>query len=188
MRTFLAGFFAALLIASGASAQDPAADYPNRPIKIIVCVPAGGGVDTVTRVIAEGLHQKLGQPVVVENRAGASGNIGAEAVFTADPDGYTLLTTSGGIATNVSLYKLAYDPVKDLAPVALLAQMPYLIAAHPALPAKSAQELIALAKSQPGKIAFSSSGAGTSSRPAKPDSRTGRSTTWTSRPSGSASA
>src|SRR6185437_4604287 len=82
---------AVFLAASPAFAQDSAADYPNHPIKIVVCVPAGGGVDTVTRLIAEGIHQKLGQPVVVENRAGAAGNIGADYVFTSAPDGYTLL-------------------------------------------------------------------------------------------------
>ena len=123
----------------------------------------GGSNDLIGRVIGTKLTESWGQPVIIDNRPGGGSTIGAQVVVNAAPDGYTLLTTSGGIATNVSLYKLAYDPVKDLAPVALLAQMPYLIAAHPALPAKSAQELIALAKSQPGKIAFSSSGAGTSS-------------------------
>ncbi len=91
MRKLLALISFTLLLTAGASAQDAAANFPNKPIKIVVCVPAGGGVDTVTRIIAEGLHQKLGQPVVVENRAGAAGNIGAEYVFTSDADGYTLL-------------------------------------------------------------------------------------------------
>ena len=98
--------------ASGAWAQDAAADYPNRPIKIIVSVPAGGGVDTVTRIVAERLQQRLGQPVVVENRAGAGGNIGAEAVFTSDPDGYTLLAAQPAPLTiNPLLYKkIDFDP------------------------------------------------------------------------------
>ena len=114
MRAFIAGVSGALLIASGAFAQDPAADYPNRPIKIIVCVPAGGGVDTVTRIVAEGLHQKLGQPVIVENRAGAAGNIGAEAVFTSDPDGYTLLAAQPApLTVNPLLYKkMNFDPTQ----------------------------------------------------------------------------
>ena len=90
MRIFLALISAAALASSAASAQT-AADFPNRPIKIIVCVPAGGGVDTVTRIVADGLGKRLGQPVVVENRAGAAGNVGAEFVFNANPDGYTLL-------------------------------------------------------------------------------------------------
>ncbi len=137
--------------------------YPSRPIRIVVPFTPGGSNDLIGRVIGTKLTESWGQPVIIDNRPGGGSTIGAQVVVNAAPDGYTLLTTSGGIATNVSLYKLAYDPVKDLAPVALLAQMPYLIAAHPALPAKSAQELIALAKSQPGKIAFSSSGAGTSS-------------------------
>ena len=85
MRTLLALISFTLLLTAGASAQDAAASFPNKPIKIVVCVPAGGGVDTVTRIVAEGLHQQLGQPVVVENRAGAAGNIGAEYVFTSEP-------------------------------------------------------------------------------------------------------
>jgi tripartite-type tricarboxylate transporter receptor subunit TctC len=137
--------------------------FPSRPIRIVVPFTPGGSNDLIGRIIGTKLTESWGQPVIIDNRPGGGSTIGAQVVVNAAPDGYTLLTTSGGIATNVSLYQLAYDPVKDLAPVALLAQMPYLIAAHPSLPAKSAQELIALAKSQPGKIAFSSSGAGTSS-------------------------
>ena len=91
MHRFLAFVFASLLSASSALAQNAIASYPNRPIRIIVCMSAGGGVDTVTRIVANGLQKRLGQPVVVENRAGAGGNIGAEAVFSSDPDGYMLL-------------------------------------------------------------------------------------------------
>jgi len=137
--------------------------YPSRPIRIVVPFTPGGSNDLISRVIGTKLTESWGQPVIIDNRPGGGSTIGAQVVVSSAPDGYTLLMTSGGIATNVSLYKLSYDPVKDLASVALLAQMPYLIAAHPSLPAKSAQELIALARSQPGKIAFSSSGAGTSS-------------------------
>jgi len=137
--------------------------YPSRPIRIVVPFTPGGSNDLIGRVIGTKLTESWGQPVIIDNRPGGGSTIGAQVVVNAAPDGHTLLTTSGGIATNVSLYKLSYDPVKDLAPVALLAQMPYLVAVHPSLPAKSAQELIALARSQPGKIAFSSSGAGTSS-------------------------
>src|ERR1051325_11959181 len=113
MRTVLL-LISAVLFASGASAQNAATDYPNRPIKIIVCVPAGGGVDTVTRIVAEGLHQKLGQPVVVENRAGAGGNIGAEAGFTSEPDGYTLLAAQPApLTVNPLLYKkMNFDPTQ----------------------------------------------------------------------------
>src|ERR1700690_2992857 len=106
--------FAVAVSVSGAFAQDAAASYPNRPIKLIVSVPAGGGVDTVTRIVAHGLEQKLGQPVVVENHSGAGGNIGAEFVFTSPPDGYTLLASKPSpITVNPLLYKdMTFDPTK----------------------------------------------------------------------------
>ena len=103
-----AALIAAVLMATSPALaqQDPAADYPNRPVKIIVSVPAGGGVDTVTRIFAARLQQRLGQPFVIENRGGGGGNIGAEAVYTAEPDGYTLLATQPApITSNVALYK-----------------------------------------------------------------------------------
>jgi tripartite-type tricarboxylate transporter receptor subunit TctC len=109
------------------------------------------------------LYETWGQPVIIDNRPGAGSTIGIDVVVRAPPDGYTLLTTSGGVAMNVSLYKLPFNPVKDLAPVILLAQMPYLLAVNPSLPAKSARDLVSLAKAQPGKVIFASSGAGTSS-------------------------
>src|ERR1041384_4117439 len=164
VRTFIAGLSAALLIASNAFAQDPAADYPNRPIKILACVPAGGGVDTVTRIGADGLHQKLGQPVIVENRAGAAGNIGAEAVFTADPDGYTLLAAQPAPLTiNPLLYKkMNYDP-KQFAPITIMTTAPKLLLVRPDFPAKDAREFFAYLKSHPGKINYASQGIGTTS-------------------------
>ena len=121
MRTLLALISSVLLFTASALAQDPAADYPNKPIRIIVCVPAGGGVDTVTRIVAEGLYRKLGQPVVVENRGGAAGNIGAEAVFNSDPDGYTLLAAQPAPLTiNPLLYKkMNFDPTQ-FEPVAIM--------------------------------------------------------------------
>ncbi|HJS60942.1 MAG TPA: tripartite tricarboxylate transporter substrate binding protein, partial [Pseudolabrys sp.] len=154
----------AILFASSASAQDPAADYPNRPIKIIVCVPAGGGVDTVTRLIAEGLHQKLGQPVVVENRAGAAGNIGAEAVFTSDPDGYTLLAAQPApLTVNPLLYKkMNFDP-KLFEPVAIMTSIANVLLVRPDFPAKTAKEFIAYVKASPGKVNYASQGIGTTS-------------------------
>ncbi len=164
MRTLLAAIFAAILFASSASAQDPAADYPNRPIRIIVCVPAGGGVDTVTRFIAEGLHQKLGQPVVVENRAGAAGNIGAEAVFTSDPDGYTLLAAQPApLTVNPLLYKkMNFDP-KQFEPVAIMTSIANVLLVRPDFPAKTAKEFIAYVKASPGKVNYASQGIGTTS-------------------------
>src|SRR6476646_5323345 len=160
----MAGVSAALLIASSALAQDPAADYPNRPIKIIVCVPAGGGVDTVTRIVAEGLHQKLGQPVIVENRAGAAGNIGAEAVFTSEPDGYTLLAAQPApLTVNPLLYKkLNFDPTQFV-PVAIMTSIPNTLTVRPDFPAKTMQEFIAYAKANPGKLTYASQGTGTTS-------------------------
>jgi tripartite-type tricarboxylate transporter receptor subunit TctC len=164
VRTLLAAISAAILFASSASAQDPAADYPNRPIKIIVCVPAGGGVDTVTRFIAEGLHQKLGQPVVVENRAGAAGNIGAEAVFTSDPDGYTLLAAQPApLTVNPLLYKkMNFDP-KLFEPVAIMTSIANVLLVRPDFPAKTAKEFIAYVKASPGKVNYASQGIGTTS-------------------------
>jgi len=168
VRTILAFISAGLLLASGAWsqawAQDAAASYPNRPIRIIVCVPAGGGVDTVTRIVANGLQQRLGQPVVVENRAGAAGNIGAEAVFTADPDGYTLLAAQPSpLTVNPLLYKdIPFDPTK-FEPVAIMTTVANVLLVRPDFPAKTAQEFIAYAKANPGKINYASQGIGTTS-------------------------
>lgn len=159
VKTAAACLGAALSVAAAAQT----ANYPSRPIRIVVPFTPGGSNDLIGRIVGQKLTEAWGQPVIIDNRPGGGSTIGVQVVVNSAPDGYTLLTTSGGIATNSSLYKLPYDPRKDLAPVALLAQMPYLIAAHPSVPAKSAQDLVNLAKSQPGKIAFSSSGAGTSS-------------------------
>jgi tripartite-type tricarboxylate transporter receptor subunit TctC len=137
--------------------------YPSKPIRIVVPFTPGGSNDLVGRVLAQKFNESWGQPVVIDNRPGGGSTIGIETVVRAAPDGYTLLVTSGGIAINVSLYRLPFNPVKDLAPVALLAQMPYLLAVNPSVPAKSTLELINLAKAQPGKLAYASSGAGTSS-------------------------
>ncbi len=167
MRIVLA-LISALLFASGAAAQawaqDAAANYPNRPIRIIVCVPAGGGVDTVTRIVANGLQKQLGQPVVVENRGGAGGNIGAEAVFTAEPDGYTLLAAQPSpLTVNPLLYKhMAFDPAK-FEPVTIMTSIANVLLVRPDFPAKTAQEFIAYAKANPGKINYASQGIGTTS-------------------------
>src|SRR4249919_2518753 len=164
VRTLLAMIFAALMSAPGAFAQDPAADYPNRPIKIIVCVPAGGGVDTVTRIVAEGLHQRLGQPVIVENRAGAAGNIGAEFVFSSDPDGYTLLAAQPApLTVNPLLYKkMNFDP-KEFVPVTIMTSIANVLLVRPEFPAKTAKEFIDYVKANPGKINYASQGIGTTS-------------------------
>jgi tripartite-type tricarboxylate transporter receptor subunit TctC len=153
-----------LLLASGALAQDDAATFPNRPIKIIVCVPAGGGVDTVTRIVAEGLHQKLGQPVVVENRAGAAGNLGAEVVVTSDPDGYTLLAAQPApLTVNSLLYKkMNFDPTQ-FEPVAIMTSIANVLLVRPDFPAKTAQEFITYVKANPSTVNYASQGIGTTS-------------------------
>jgi tripartite-type tricarboxylate transporter receptor subunit TctC len=156
---------AALVALSPARAQqDPAADYPNRPVKIIVSVPAGGGVDTVTRIFAARLHQRLGQPFVIENRGGGGGNIGAEAAYTSEPDGYTLLATQPApITSNIALYKkLNFDPVA-LEPVAVMSKFPNVLLVRQDFPAKTVEEFIAYVKANPGKVTYASQGPGTTS-------------------------
>ena len=160
--------FAAISVLAGtaplAAQQTNAADYPNRPVKIIVTVPAGGGVDTVTRILAEKLRQKLGQPFIIDNRAGASGNIGADAVAKSDPDGYTLMSSQPApITVNVALYKkLTFDP-SALEPVAIMSKIPNVLLVRDNFPAKTAQEFLAYAKANPGKLNFASQGIGTTS-------------------------
>jgi tripartite-type tricarboxylate transporter receptor subunit TctC len=160
----IVGLILSALFAAGASAQDAAANYPNKPIKIIICVPAGGGVDTVTRIVADGLQKKFGQTVVVENRGGAAGNIGAEAVFNSEPDGYTLLAAQPAPLTiNPLLYtKLAFDPTK-FEPVAIMTVIPNVLLVRPDFPAKTAKEFLDYAKANPGKINYASQGIGTTS-------------------------
>ena len=155
-------FLSALAASSiGATAQT-ASNWPSRPIKVIVPFPAGGGYDFMARNLAQKLTDSLGQPVVVENRAGANGNIGSDAVAKAAPDGYTLLL--GGIgpqAFSVALYpKLPFDPQRDFAPVSLVASQPNLLLTHPSLAVKSVAELVAWAKAKPGELPFGSTGSG----------------------------
>jgi tripartite-type tricarboxylate transporter receptor subunit TctC len=164
MHVLLAFVSAVILQASVVSAQDAAANFPNRPIRIIVSVPPGGGVDTVTRIVANGMQKRLGQPVVVENRAGAAGNIGAAFVFHSDPDGYTLLASQPSPLTiNPLLYeKLNFDPAR-FEPVAIMTVIPNVLLVHADFPAKTAQEFITYAKANPGKINYASQGIGTTS-------------------------
>ncbi len=141
-----------------------AQSYPGKPIKMLVPFPAGGTVDFFARVIAPKLGEALGQQVVVENRAGAGGNIAAEFVAKSPADGYTLLMGSEIVSINISLYsKLGYDPVKDLDPVLLVGSVPNILIVSPAFPAASLKQLIAQAKAEPGKLSYASTGQGTSS-------------------------
>ena len=150
----------ALLLSLAATPQ--AQDYPNRPVKIVVPYPPGGSNDVIARILAQRLSEDLKQQFIVENRAGANGNVGAAAVATGDPDGYTLLLTAPGPLTiNQSLYsKLSFDPLKDFAPVALVASVPIVLMVHPDVKATNVKDLIALAQAQPGKLNFGSSGIG----------------------------
>ena len=149
---------ASLLIA----AASPAADYPSRPVNLIVAFTPGGPSDVLARILGRSLHELLGQPFVVENRPGAGGNIAAEAVANAEPDGYTLLMGNNSIlATNASLYrKINYDPEKDFVPISLIGTQANILVVNPALPVTSMSELIALAKARPGALNFASSGHG----------------------------
>lgn len=147
------------------SASDARAEsYPSQPIRLIVPYAAGGGVDLTARAVAPRLTEKLGQPVVIDNRGGAGGNIGTEVAARTEPNGYTLVMGAAALAINVSLYrKLPFDPVKDFAPISLLAATPNILAVHTVVPSKSVKELIALAKSKPGGLNYASAGNGTTS-------------------------
>ena len=150
--------------AAAAWAQSGAGNYPDHPIRVIVSVPAGGGVDTVTRLVAAKMQVILGQPMIVENRAGVGGSIAAEYVFGSPPDGYTLLASQPSpITTNPLLYKsLNYDPTQFV-PVAIMSHVPNVVLVSKDFPAKTVQELIAYAKANPGKINYASQGIGTTS-------------------------
>jgi tripartite-type tricarboxylate transporter receptor subunit TctC len=149
----------AMLVSAGAAAQD----YPLRPVRLIVAFAPGGSVDVVARLVGQKLTEAWGQQVVIDNRPGAAGNLSAEIAARAAPDGHTLYITSAALVANVSLYRnIPYDPVKDFAPITLLASVQSVLVAHPDFPAKSVKELIALAKKAPGKINYASPGSGSS--------------------------
>ncbi len=159
MKTFLLASFICLCSTLAGAA------YPDKPIRLVVAYPPGGGTDIIARLIAPELSKKLGQPITVENRGGASGNIGTEAVVNSPPNGYTLLM--GNVAPNainVSIFKkLPFNPERDLAPISLVAITPNILVANIELPVRSATDLLALAKASPGKINYPSAGNGTSS-------------------------
>jgi tripartite-type tricarboxylate transporter receptor subunit TctC len=135
--------------------------YPVKPIRFIAAFPAGGPSDIVTRAVAKRMSETMGQPVVVENRAGAGGHIAVEALAKAPPDGYTILLAGSFLTIGPSLYlKLPYDPVHDIAPVGLIARNQYLLVVHPGVPARTTKELIALARNRPGQLNYGSSGVG----------------------------
>jgi tripartite-type tricarboxylate transporter receptor subunit TctC len=160
-RLLIAGAGAALV--SMAQAQVPSSPFPNRPIRLIAPSSAGGPVDVIARIVAQGLAEQMGQQIVIDNRAGAAGLIGAELVAKSAPDGYTLLFGfSGPLAIVPNLNDATpYDTLKDFAPVTLAASAPYVLLVHPGMPVKSVKELVALARSQPGKLNYASGGTGT---------------------------
>ena len=153
----------AAAVCAGASGEANAQAWPQRPVKIIVAYPPGGTIDITARTLAEPLREAWGQPVVVENRGGASGTIGADAVAKSPADGYTLLMAAlPEIAiAKVTFVSLAYDPARDFAPISLVARSPFVMVVNAEVPAKNLQEFVALAKREPGKLNYGTSGAGT---------------------------
>ena len=153
-----------IAVLAAVSAVAHAQNFPDKPIRIVIPYPPGGGTDIVVRALSGRLSERLGQPLVVDNRGGATGTIGSEAVAHSTPDGYTLLAhTNAGITILPHLNKkLPYDPIKDFAPVTMAAQSPYLMVVNPKVPATSVAQFIAMAKAKPGEINYASSGAGAS--------------------------
>jgi len=153
----VAALTAALLITTLPAGSQP---YPERPVRVVVNVTAGGGVDTTARVVAQHYHSVFNQPFVVDNRTGAGGAIGIEIVAKSTADGYTLLVCSSGIVTNAAYRPVNYDPIRDLQPVSNLTSLPYLVVVTPSLPVKSITDLIALARQKPGAVSYANSGLG----------------------------
>jgi tripartite-type tricarboxylate transporter receptor subunit TctC len=160
MQAFLKCLFAALIVMAPAAAV--AQGFPNKPIKLIVPFPPGGPNDIIARVVGQKMSEILGQPVLIDNRGGAGGVLGTDAVAKASPDGYTIaITSAGALAISTSMQqKLPYDSLTDLKPVTLVATVPELLVVATSVPAKSMSELIALAKAKPGQLNFASSGPG----------------------------
>ena len=164
MKRILHSLLVVLLCAIVAAAWQPAygQSYPTKPIRLVIPYPPGGGTDTIMRPFAQYLGERLGQQIVVDNRGGGGGSMGMEAVAHAAPDGYTLAAgLTAQLAVNPALFrKLPYDPIKDFAPISLLADGPYLLVVHPSLPVKSVKELVEYAKKNPDKLSYASSGNG----------------------------
>ena len=154
------GLLASPMVSSAQSA------YPNKPIRLVIAFPAGGSTDIVGRIVAQRLGERLGQSIIVENRGGAGGTIGTDVVARAAPDGYTLtLGTTSTLAVAPGVYsRLPYDPIKNFAPISLVAATPYLLVVNPQVPVKTLAELVALVKSQPGKFNYASAGNGSTTQ------------------------
>ena len=169
MRRFQTGRIATLksrltllaLLVLGAINFACAADYPTKPIRMIVAFAAGGAPDLIGRIMGQKLNEEMGQPVIVDNRPGATGNVGAEIVAKANPDGYTLFLATLSVAISPAFYKsLAFDPVGSFAPVAMVASVPLILVVHPSLPARSVKELIEVARARPGALNYATVGNG----------------------------
>ena len=162
MRKLIAALF---LCAAGLSHAQPNSAYPSKPIHLIVPFPPGGGNDTVARAIAQQVSPELGQPVVIDNRPGAGGAVGAELAAKAPPDGYTLfLAGVGSHVVNPNVHKVPYDPIRDFAPVTLIASAPSVLVVNPRVPAQSIAEFTAYARANPGKLNYASNGAGSAAQ------------------------
>src|SRR5712672_3312870 len=156
----LQGILAAVLLLTGV-APSWAQGYPNKPVRIVVGFTAGGPTDAIARIVAQKLSDSLGQQFVVENIGGAGGNTAAGQVARATPDGYTIMAISTGFVVNPSLYaKVPYDPIKDFAPVTLVAVSPHVVVVNPTVPAKSLPELVQLIRANPGKYSYAGPGVG----------------------------
>jgi tripartite-type tricarboxylate transporter receptor subunit TctC len=168
MRNMWIAITAALALIGSAAAQTPpltgVQSYPAKAVRLIVPFPPGGGTDFVARTLQTRLAEALGQQIIIDNRAGATGIVGTELGAKAPPDGYTLTMATGAtISANMALFpKLPYDPPKDFVPITLIASQPNVLAVHPSLPAKTVRDLIAIAKSRPGQLSYASSGSGSS--------------------------
>ncbi len=158
MKRLLSG--ALLVLAAATAGTSVAQTYPSKPVRIIAPFAPGGGTDFIARLIAQKLTERLGQQVIVENKPGAGGNLGAEFAVKSPPDGYTLLLIAGSYTVNPSLYKLSFDPVNDISPIVQLSQGPFVVAVHPSVPAKTLKELIDYARREPDKLSYASAGSG----------------------------
>lgn len=158
MKSLLSWTLGAIVAISAAMAWAQA--YPARPIRLIVPFAPGGGTDTQARALAQNLSAAFGQTIVVDNRAGAGGSVGAEMTVRAEPDGYTIIIVSGSYSANAALHKLPYDPIHDIRPIVLVGETGLVCQVHPSVPVKSVKELIAYAKANPSKLNFGSAGTG----------------------------
>jgi tripartite-type tricarboxylate transporter receptor subunit TctC len=149
-----------LVLAALAASTGFSQTYPAKPVRVIAPFAPGGGTDFIARLIAQKLTERLGQQVIVENKPGAGGNLGAEYAVKSAPDGYTLLLIAGSYTVNPSLYKLSFDPVEDVSPIIQLSQGPFIVAVHPSVPATTLKELIEYARQQPDKLSYASAGSG----------------------------